>query len=265
MAYTPDELKLLTSAGGGTGQIWVYEGNDAAATVIAANFISDAASKGMNVGDLVIIREFTSAAKTTLTAQSLHSVTTVASTGATLGAALAGGGTVAVGSGTATPDKDLDSGDGYSLGSQYVETDVDESYTCVDNTVGAAIWNSSDDHSTLSFLEVTASGAAAKVIRVNAPFTGRIQAIRTILNGTITTGNLTVTAAVTGTAVSGGVVTVTQSVSPAAGKKNAVEPSLTATSNKFTKGQTITLTTGGTAAGTKTVNIYLVLRKQTVA
>ena len=82
MAFDATNLKLVDPI----GRIWVYNSpGDAAATVIAGTYILD--GYGLDVGDTVIVREFTSSALTSLTTQSFHAVTTVATTGVTLSSA----------------------------------------------------------------------------------------------------------------------------------------------------------------------------------
>lgn len=67
MAYDRAGLYLVQEAGGRRAQKWCYEGIDTAATVCEAGFISDAYSRGMKVGDEVLIKQFASAALLTLT------------------------------------------------------------------------------------------------------------------------------------------------------------------------------------------------------
>jgi hypothetical protein len=57
MAYvTTNPPKLLTQGVGGAGpSIWSYSSTDAAATVDAANYITNGGSLGMKVGDLVFV------------------------------------------------------------------------------------------------------------------------------------------------------------------------------------------------------------------
>lgn len=85
-------------------------------------------------------------------------------------------------------------------------------------------------------------GADANVYRVLAPVDGSITAIRTALNGALTTGNATLTAAIAGTPVTNGVVTIAQAGS-AAGDVDLATPTA---ANAVTAGQVITLTVGGT-------------------
>lgn len=85
MAYDTNELFLVTSAGGGAAQSWIYEGTDLVATVAAANYISDASDRGMRVGDTIEVRQFATTAKAAISAKEVLTVEAVASTGATLG------------------------------------------------------------------------------------------------------------------------------------------------------------------------------------
>lgn len=83
MAYVPDNLVLCCNETmGGFWKIWHYQSTDAKATVAAASYISDAAKKGVKVGEVVFVLE------TDTNAISIHRVTAVASTGATLSAGL---------------------------------------------------------------------------------------------------------------------------------------------------------------------------------
>lgn len=57
MAYVSSELRLLVptmNGNSGTPQIWSLQGADAVSTVRAANYISDASSRGMKKGDVVL-------------------------------------------------------------------------------------------------------------------------------------------------------------------------------------------------------------------
>ena len=58
---------------------------------------------------------------------------------------------------TTNPTVSDDSGDGYSVGSRWVNTSTDTLYECLDASVGAAVWRPSD--------EVKAGGSAGVVIR----------------------------------------------------------------------------------------------------
>ena len=89
MAYIANDLAPALVAGPDF-TLWNYDTTDAAATVAAAAYISDALARKMKVGDVIFVRQFTSlATKTTITAVTQHKVTAVASSGATLGAGTA--------------------------------------------------------------------------------------------------------------------------------------------------------------------------------
>lgn len=67
MAYVSKDLTCILRAGGSVGfNLWLYDTVDAIATVYAANYISDAAQpaanpRGMEKGDIVIVRRWTTA------------------------------------------------------------------------------------------------------------------------------------------------------------------------------------------------------------
>lgn len=90
-------------------------------------------------------------------------------------------------------------------------------------------------------------GANALVHRyVHSGPPATIRSIRTITDRALTTGDETITAAINGNAVTGGVVTITQSGS-AAGDIDLAEPSA---ANVLEEGDVLTLTVGGTQAST---------------
>ena len=86
--YQSNELRLLVAnftSNSGAPQIWSLQGEDANTTVDAANFITDALVRGMRKGDIVYYTQWSALpAKTTLSNVTIHSVVTVASTGADL-------------------------------------------------------------------------------------------------------------------------------------------------------------------------------------
>lgn len=88
MAYAPTELRLLVAnftSNSGAPQIWSLQGTDAFTSVRAANFISDALSRGMRKGDVLVYTQWDSlTTKATMQGQTISSVLTVASTGADL-------------------------------------------------------------------------------------------------------------------------------------------------------------------------------------
>lgn len=57
MAYSTSNPPALVQQPltGGAGKFWIYKSTDAAATVDAANYITNGGSLGMSVGDLVLV------------------------------------------------------------------------------------------------------------------------------------------------------------------------------------------------------------------
>ena len=77
MAYTSANLTLVSGPLTGAGQIWMHHSADVTGDVDAAGFFSDAGSRGVRVGDLIIHRDTTTAAAVVTTT---HVVNTVSST-----------------------------------------------------------------------------------------------------------------------------------------------------------------------------------------
>lgn len=258
MAYSNSELKLVAS-GGTTGQIWVYEGTDSAATVVGTGFITNSGSRGMRVGDLLIIRQFTSAAKTALSAQSLYSMTAVTD-GSSAASAITGATSNLVASGTATIAVTDDVADGYLIGSIYVETDTspDEPYVCVNNATGGAIWQSMANDLTLFLQSSTALTSAGQTLaRLVAPFNGRITAFRAIvLTGATGATDKLVRLVVSGNTVGSGSLTLADG--DAIGTKYAATPT---TDNAILAGNTITIQTGAQPCATGVFNFWVICRK----
>ena len=88
MAYVSSELRLLVStlsSNAGTPQVWSLQGTDAVSTVRGANFVSDADSRGMRKGDIVLYTKWDNiTTKATCQGHSILSVLTVGSSGADL-------------------------------------------------------------------------------------------------------------------------------------------------------------------------------------
>jgi hypothetical protein len=57
MAYTPATLNCIVDGGinSRNGGLWTYFTTDAPATVDTANYLADAAARGMTVGDIVFV------------------------------------------------------------------------------------------------------------------------------------------------------------------------------------------------------------------
>ena len=82
------------------------------------------------------------------------------------------------------------------------------------------------------------------VTRIISPVAGEMRKISSVIDGVLTTGDATITVAINGVAVTGGVITVTQAGS-AAGDVDEAEPSAL---NKVAVGDVISFTVGGTNA-----------------
>jgi hypothetical protein len=256
MSYSSSELKLVAS-GGPTGQIWVYEGTDSAATVAGTGFISDSGSRGMRVGDMLVIRQFTSAAKTALTAQSIYSMTAVADA-ASAASQVSGATSNLVASGTATPAVTDDVADGYLIGSIYVETDQtpDEPYVCTNNATGAAVWQSMANDVVLSLRSAVLTSASQSFWLV-APFAGRVTAFRAAVD-TVATGatDKLVRLVVSGNTIASGSLTLADG--DAVGTKYAATPT---TDNSISAGNAIRIQTGAQPCATGVFNFFVVCRK----
>lgn len=98
-------------------------------------------------------------------------------------------------------------------------------------------------------------GANTQVKRVVAPVAGDIAAIRSVISGALTTGDATLTAAINGTPVTGGALTVTQSGS-AAGDVDTVTPSA---ANTVAVGDVISITVGGTNDATELAQVIMTI------
>ena len=90
-----------------------------------------------------------------------------------------------------------------------------------------------------------------------APFTGRVNKIKTILHGAITTANATVTMEINGSAVTGSSITVTQSGS-AAGDVDTATPSA---ANTFNENDQLEIITDGASDTATRLTIVLELKR----
>ena len=107
-------------------------------------------------------------------------------------------------------------------------------------------------------LDLIASNA--DVARFVCPFDATIQQIDTVLNSALATGDATVTVAVAGSGVTGGVVTITQSGS-AAGDIDTATPTGASNDNDCDQGELITATVGGSStSGAGNVMLHLAPR-----
>ena len=110
---------------------------------------------------------------------------------------------------------------------------------------------------TLSGYLADVSTASSTWIPVPSGFDGTVVEIRTALGGAITGANSAVTAKVAGTAMTNGVLTITQSGS-AAGDIDTVYPSA---ANAVAAGQAIEIATDGASTGTQPLYITVVIAR----
>jgi hypothetical protein len=90
-----------------------------------------------------------------------------------------------------------------------------------------------------------------------APFAGRVTKIWSITEGVLTTGDATLTAKINGTAITGGVLTITQSGS-AAGDVDSATPTA---ANVVAEGDKLSATVGGTNATATPANVFFVIER----
>lgn len=265
MAYSNKRLRLINENFTSDGMsIWEYTDTVAAGSILSA-YIASGNERRMRVGDLFVYRRFASLDDNELggaggiTSISIHVVTAVDNdTGyATIGAAIDGTDAVlVVSSGTGTPDADLDTADGVAVGSIYVETDVDEPYICVDNSAGAAIWQSLANDVVIGPFAYTVVTAGAVVARGVAPFAGRITATRAVLTALFTGTDKLIRTVISGNTITSGSLTLTNG--SAAGVRFAATPT---TDNAIAAGNQITLQAGAQVGSGGTVNFFVVARK----
>ena len=95
------------------------------------------------------------------------------------------------------------------------------------------------------------------VSRVISPIAGKVIQINSIIEGVLTTGDATLTGKIGGTAITGGVITITQSGS-AAGDKDYANPTA---ANTVAEGDELSLTVGGTNATATVANCYFEIER----
>jgi len=99
--------------------------------------------------------------------------------------------------------------------------------------------------------------SGTNVYRAVSPFAGRIVKIWSITEGVLTTGDATLTAKIGNTAVTGGVITITQSGS-AAGDIDSTEPTA---ANVVAVGDALSLTVGGSNATATVANTFFEIER----
>lgn len=102
---------------------------------------------------------------------------------------------------------------------------------------------------------VSTKAADNGVIRWVSPVAGSIASIKSVLNAALATADATITAAIGGTAVTGGVITITNA-SSAAGDVDSATPSA---ANVVAVNSVVTFTVGGGSTGTSTANLVMLI------
>lgn len=262
MPYNGDHLGLINIGSKSGRKVFAYTTTDVHTDVDAVGYFTDGAARGMDVGDIVYVIQVNDlAVPTSVTALTMHAVSASnASTGvASIAVASTTAATVTVrANATSAPAVGDDTGDGYSVGSLWIDVTNDLPYITVDTTLGAAVWVPIRNTAVLSFNGLSANGADAAVARFVAPFNGRIVRVQSVLHGgALATADFTLTTAIAGTGVTNGVLTVTQSGS-AAGDVDVATPTAL---NTFTTGQQITVTGSGSSTGGRTVNLFVTVQE----
>lgn len=103
-----------------------------------------------------------------------------------------------------------------------------------------------------------ADGSAEAVYYLVCPHAGTIASIQSVIDGAVSTADITITAAIGATPVTNGVVTIATAAS-AAGDVDSATPSA---ANVVTAGQAINLTvTGGGAGGSPRIHVAVVITR----
>lgn len=102
---------------------------------------------------------------------------------------------------------------------------------------------------------LSTKGADAAVLRFVAPVAGTVDSIKSVLNAALAGGDATLTAAINGTPITTGVLTLTQAGS-AAGDVDTCSPSAAKT---VAAGGVITITGGGSSTATATASVSILI------
>lgn len=102
---------------------------------------------------------------------------------------------------------------------------------------------------------LSTKGADAAVVRVVVPVAGTLDKLWSVANAALATGDATLTAAINGTPVTNGVITITQSGS-AAGDVDSATPSAAKT---LAAGDVLTITGGGASTATATATVSILI------
>lgn len=123
---------------------------------------------------------------------------------------------------------------------------------------GTALTATADELNQYSVFLDIADGSAEAVYYVICPHAGTISKIWTVTDGAVGTADITITAAIGGTGVTNGVVTIATAGS-AAGDIDSATPTA---ANTVTAGQAVNFTvTGGGAGGSPRVHLAMVIAR----
>lgn len=123
---------------------------------------------------------------------------------------------------------------------------------------GTALTATADELNQYSVFLDIADGSAEAVYYVICPHAGTISKIWTVTDGAVGTADITITAAIGGTGVTNGVVTIATAAS-AAGDVDSATPTA---ANTVTAGQAVNFTvTGGGAGGSPRVHLAMVISR----
>lgn len=123
---------------------------------------------------------------------------------------------------------------------------------------GTALTATADELNQYSVFLDIADGSAEAVYYVICPHAGTISKIWTVTDGVVGTADITITAAIGGTGVTNGVVTIATAGS-AAGDIDSATPTA---ANTVTAGQAVNFTvTGGGAGGSPRVHLAMVISR----
>lgn len=263
MAYNSAYLSGPIYFGGkGAPSLWVYDDTASAATVIVSGYISDGYQRGMEQGDFILYRKFTSLSAKSSPTVSLHYVTVVTSAeDTTLSAAIGdtSGLTVPVVSGTTTPAATDDTNSGYTPGSLWVETDVDEVYANVDATSGAAIWYPLSDHFMLTYngINLDADGTLGD-IALPLPVPADLVSAYSVLagSGTSLSATCSIVLSRNATAITDGTITIANAATGA-----DVDVATPSALNTFAAGDVLNGAVSTTQTSAQTANFVAYFRR----
>ena len=163
---------------------------------------------------------------------------------------------------TVPPDVNDDAGDGYSVGSQWVDTSAGDVFVCVDASVGAAVWEQTNGApggagTVTDFIFTDANGVDGTVTNSTTTPTLEIaltDITPTTVNGITLSGSSTPTLSVTGTSAVSGTNTGDQlawKTIAVSGQSDVVADTIDDTLT-FVAGTNVTITTDG--VGSVTIN-----------